>query len=153
MPKINITTEFNAPIKAVFDACRDIELHQLSAKGTNEKAIDGKKFGLIGINESVTWRAKHFGVYQKLTVIVTEMKSPVYFRDEMTKGIFKRLVHDHYFEFIEGKTIMSEIFDYTSPLGFFGKIADFLFLKKYMTNFLIVRNRTIKEQIEKGNNF
>lgn len=153
MPKIELTTEFDSTIREVFDANRNIDLHQLSAVGTNEKAIAGKTSGLIEKGEWVTWRAKHFGFYQELTVSISRMEPPIYFRDEMKKGIFKRFTHDHYFETIEGKTIMYEVFDYASPLGVLGKLADLLFLKSYMKRFLETRNNVIKAHFKKGNNF
>jgi len=43
---------------------------------------------------------------------------------------------------------MTDIFDYKSPLMFLGKIADYLFLKKYMTRLLEERNQIIKEFAE-----
>lgn len=47
---------------------------------------------------------------------------------------------------------MTDRFDYKSPLGFLGRLADLLFLEKYMTRLLIKRNKTIKElaESEKG---
>ncbi len=153
MPKIELTTEFDSAMREVFDANRNIDLHQLSAVGSNEKAIAGKTTGLIEKGEWVTWRAKHFGFYQKLTVSISRMEPPFYFRDEMKKGIFKRFTHDHYFETIEAKTVMYEVFDYTAPLGVLGKLADILFLKSYMKRFLETRNKVINAHLKKGNNF
>lgn len=153
MPKIELTTEFDSAMREVFDANRNIDLHQLSAVGSNEKAIAGKTTGLIEKGEWVTWRAKHFGFYQKLTVSISRMEPPFYFRDEMKKGIFKRFTHDHYFETIEAKTVMYVVFDYTAPLGVLGKLADILFLKSYMKRFLETRNKVIKAHLKKGNNF
>ncbi len=43
---------------------------------------------------------------------------------------------------------MRDNFDYDSPLSILGNIADFLFLESYMTDFLIERNRMIKEIAE-----
>jgi hypothetical protein len=43
---------------------------------------------------------------------------------------------------------MKDVFDYTSPLGVLGKIADVLFLEKYMRNLLTVRNEVVKEYAE-----
>lgn len=40
---------------------------------------------------------------------------------------------------------MIDIFDYESPFGFFGKLADAMFLKRYMTNLLLK-----KEPYRKG---
>lgn len=62
MPKIELTTEINAPIEICFDLSRSIDLHQLSTAKTNEKAIKGVTAGLIGPDESVTWEAVHFAL-------------------------------------------------------------------------------------------
>jgi len=132
MPKIEIKTFVKADKKLVFDLSRSIDLHQISTEQTNEEAIAGVTSGLIGLNESVTWRAKHFGIYQKLTSKITAFKKPDYFVDEMEKGIFKRFKHEHIFTTFENGTLMIDIFDYDSPLSFLGKIADVLFLKNYM---------------------
>ena len=43
---------------------------------------------------------------------------------------------------------MIDIFDYESPLGILGKIADRLFLEKYMKVLLEKRNDIIKEFAE-----
>jgi ligand-binding SRPBCC domain-containing protein len=148
MPRLKIQTLIQADRKIVFDLARSIDLHQISTEQTNEEAIAGKTKGLIGLGESVTWRAKHFGVYQKLTSKVTEMDSPNYFVDEMQKGAFKEFRHEHYFEESNGETLMTDIFEYISPLRILGKLADSLFLKKYMTDLLIKRNDIIKEFAE-----
>tara|TARA_B100000795_G_scaffold225955_2_gene181823 strand:- start:127 stop:603 length:477 start_codon:yes stop_codon:yes gene_type:complete len=148
MPIIELRTEINAEKKIVFDLSRSIDLHKISTQHTNEEAVAGKISGLIEMNESVTWRAKHFGVYQKLTSIITAYERPNYFVDEMQKGAFKRFKHEHHFEELNGKTLMIDLFDYQSPLGFLGKIADKLFLEKYMTELLIERNRIVKEFAE-----
>jgi len=148
MPKITLQTSIKANKTIVFDLSRSIDLHKISTEQTNEEAIAGKISGLIGMNESVTWRAKHFGVYQNLTSKITEFESPNYFVDEMIKGAFKEFKHEHHFEDVNGKTKMTDVFNYKSPLGFLGKIADKLFLKKYMTELLTERNRVVKEFAE-----
>jgi ligand-binding SRPBCC domain-containing protein len=148
MPKITIETKIKAAKNIVFDLSRSIDLHKISTQQTNEEAIAGVTSGLIGENEWVTWRAKHFGIYQKLTSKITAFEKPEYFVDEMEKGIFKRFKHEHIFQEIEGQTIMIDIFDYESPLGILGRIADKLFLEKYMKRLLEKRNETIKEFAE-----
>ncbi|MFT5884476.1 MAG: ligand-binding SRPBCC domain-containing protein [Arcticibacterium sp.] len=89
----------------------------------------------MGLGESVTWRAKHFGVYQNLTSKITEFKEPDYFVDEMLSGAFKSFKHEHHFKKTEGGTLMIDIFEYQSPFGFLGKLVDNLFLEKYMSDF------------------
>lgn len=148
MPVIQLETFINAPKSIVFDLSRSIDLHKISTKHTHEKAIAGVTSGLIGSNQFVTWRARHFGIYQTLTSIITEFKQPDYFVDEMKKGLFKRFRHEHIFTALEEKTLMLDIFDYESPLGILGQIADFLFIEQYMKSLLIKRNLTIKEFAE-----
>jgi ligand-binding SRPBCC domain-containing protein len=148
MPRIEIETKIKAGNHIVFDLSRSIDLHKTSTKHTNETAIAGKMSGLIGLGESVTWKAKHFGIYQKLTTKITEYKRPEYFSDEMISGAFKNFKHEHHFENRNGETIMIDYFDYESPFGWIGEIADNLFLKKYMTRLLKKRNQTIKEFAE-----
>ena len=148
MPKIRIETKIKSNKNIVFDLSRSIDLHKISTKQTNEEAIAGVTSGLINLNESVTWRAKHFGIYQKLTSKITEFKKPDYFVDEMEKGIFKKFKHEHIFKEKNGETLKIDIFDYVSPQGILGKIADQLFLKNYMRKLLEKRNNTIKEFAE-----
>lgn len=148
MPIIELRTEIKADKEIVFDLSRSIDLHKISTKQTNETAISGKISGLISLNESVTWRAKHFGVYQNLTSKITGFEKPNYFIDEMIYGVFKHFRHEHKFEEFNGGTLMIDYFEYESPLGFIGRITDKLFLKNYMFNLLNGRNQTIKEFAE-----
>jgi ligand-binding SRPBCC domain-containing protein len=148
MPIIELQTGIKAPVEIVFDLSRSIDLHKISTEHTNETAIAGKTRGLIGLNESVTWRAKHLGIYQKLTSRITEFDRPNYFIDEMVSGAFKEFKHRHYFKDLNGRTIMNDVFDYKSPFGILGKLADKIFLEKYMTDLLIERNHIIKEFAE-----
>jgi len=144
MTKIELETIIQAPIERVFDLSRSIDLHKLSTKGTKEEAIAGRTKGLIEINETVTWRAKHFGVYQNLTVQVTKMDKPNLFSDKMINGAFSSMEHTHMFESIGTGTKMTDIFEFNSPLGVFGKFANLLFLKKYITKFLMNKNKELK---------
>jgi ligand-binding SRPBCC domain-containing protein len=152
MPKIILETSINAPREIVFDLARSIDFHKESTKHTKEEAIAGRISGLLELGESVTWRAKHFGFWLELESKITEFDSPNYFVDEMVKGNFKSFKHKHIFEIKGDKTVMTDIFDYKSPLGFLGKLADRLFLKRYMTKFLSTRNTILKKYIESKNN-
>lgn len=148
MPRIELLTEIKARKEIVFDLSRSIDLHKISTEHTNETAIAGKTNGLIGMDESVTWRAKHFGIYQKLTSKITVFERPNLFVDEMVKGAFKSFRHEHRFEELNGGTLMTDYFDYESPYGILGKLADKLFLLKYMTDLLAKRNRIVKDFAE-----
>ena len=150
MPRIYLETYINADIQTVFDLARSIDLHQVSTKHTNEKAVAGRMSGLIELNETVTWQARHFGVTQKLTSKITAFKNPHFFVDEMLSGAFKSIRHEHWFEERDNGTLMIDKFDYQSPLGVLGRLADSLFLTRYLRALLIKRNAVIKSHAEAG---
>ncbi|MCO6147217.1 SRPBCC family protein [Flavobacterium sp. NRK1] len=148
MPVIRLQTYINASAEIVFDLSRSIDLHKISTVHTNEQAVAGKTSGLINIGESVTWKARHLGFTQILTSKITAFEAPNYFIDEMVSGAFKSFKHEHIFNVKNDMTIMTDVFDYTSPYSFLGKIADVLFLKQYMANLILKRNAVIKEFAE-----
>lgn len=145
MTTIQLTTKIKAPLKTVFDASRNIDVHQQSASKSKEKAIDGITSGLINLNETVTWHGKHFGFYLEHKSRITAMTFYDYFVDEMQKGNFKSFKHEHFFNEENGITIMKDKLQYETPFGIFGKLFDVLFLKKHLTNFLLERNKVLKE--------
>ena len=72
-----------------------------------------------------------------------------YFVDEMEEGKFKFFKHEHFFEEQNGITIMKDKMQYETPFGIFGKVFDSLFLKKHLIQFLLERNKILKEVAEK----
>jgi len=150
MPVITLETPIKANPFLVFDLSRSIDLQSKYVTGSDEKAVAGRTSGLINLGETVTYSGKHFGVRQQLTSKVTEFDRPHFFADEMQKGAFKSLRHEHHFIATEEGTLMKDVFDFESPLGILGKLANTLFLKSYMTNFLKNRNKVIKEFAETG---
>ena len=148
MPVIILETFIKADQQIVFDLARSIDFQSEAVKSSSEKAIAGRISGLIGLNETVTWYGKHLGVWQHLTTKITEFDPPRFFADEMVKGAFKSIRHDHYFSETEEGTLMKDVFKFQAPLGILGRIASKLFLEKYMANFLKERNRILKEYAE-----
>jgi ligand-binding SRPBCC domain-containing protein len=150
MPTIELVTFIAAPPERCFDLSRSVDLHLASTKATGEEAIAGKTRGLLDLGDEVTWRARHFGVRQTLTSRMTLFDRPNHFRDSMVRGAFARFDHDHFFRATHGGTEMRDVFDYTSPLGLLGRLADALVLERYMRRFLEERNRVIREAAESG---
>jgi ligand-binding SRPBCC domain-containing protein len=148
MTTIIITTKIKSPIETVFDTTRNIDIHQLSAIQSNEKAIDGKTSGLIELNETVTWSGKHFGLNLMHKSKITQFKFPTFFVDEMEEGHFKSFKHEHFFQTEKDYTVMIDRLDYETPYGFLGIIFDKIILKKYLTNFIKTRNEILKNLAE-----
>jgi len=145
MTTINLITKIKAPIQTVFDASRNIDVHQQSASKSKEAAIAGVTSGLINLNETVTWRGKHFGFFLTHKSRITAMNFYDYFVDEMEEGKFKTFRHEHFFEEINGVTIMTDQLQYETPFGSIGKLFDVLFLKNHLIRFLLERNKVLKE--------
>jgi ligand-binding SRPBCC domain-containing protein len=148
MPLIELTTIINAPIERCFDLARSIDLHKLSTEGTDEEAIAGVTSGLIGKNQEVTWRAKHFGISQRLSSRITELERPYHFRDEMIKGAFKSIKHDHIFSKSGSNTVMKDKFYFESPGWILGALFNSLVLTRYLCSLLTKRNQMIKRIAE-----
>lgn len=144
MVTLCLETSINAPIERVFDLARSIDLHTRSTAKTGERAIAGITSGLIGFNEEVTWQAKHFGVWQSLTVKIIAYDRPFYFADEMLRGAFKQMRHDHYFESTKSGTMMRDDFLFEAPFGVIGRMVEVTVLKNYMRRFLVARNQVLK---------
>lgn len=148
MSIIILITKIKAPIETVFDIARNIDIHQLSATKSNEKAIDGKTTGLIELNETVTWIGKHFGLQLLHKSRITQFKFPSYFVDEMEAGHFKSFKHEHFFQFEKDHTVMIDRLEYETPYGIFGYLFDKIILRKYLTNFIKTRNKILKNLAE-----
>ncbi|MBL4669014.1 MAG: SRPBCC family protein [Flavobacteriales bacterium] len=144
MIRIKLHTKIQAPIERIFNLARSIDFHKVSMNETKEEVIAGRVKGLIELGESVTWRAKHFGIYQKLKVKIVDFKRNEMFKDVMIQGAFKKMEHIHRFRNENGITIMIDEFEFESPFGFLGKIVDNFVLKNYMTQLLEKRNEELK---------
>jgi ligand-binding SRPBCC domain-containing protein len=145
MTKIHLTTFIAAPIERVFNLSCSIDLHKISTAHTNEEAIDGITTGLIKLNETVTWQAKHLFKKRIFTSKIIEMETPTFFTDEMVKGDFKFFKHSHHFKAIDNGTIMIDVVLFESPFGFIGKLFNLIYLKNYLSKLLAKRNNCIKD--------
>lgn len=150
MPIIRMAMQINAPVQVCFDLARSIDIHMESTSQTKEVAINRRTSGLIEYGETVTWEATHFFVRQQLTTKITEFERPYRFVDEMVSGAFQGFRHEHIFVSNDNGTLMTDIFDYTSPFGILGKVADLIFLRFYMERLLLKRNKYIKNKAEHG---
>jgi hypothetical protein len=76
MAIVTTITKIRAPAERVFDLSRSVDLHVRSAGSTGETAITGVTSGLLELRQEVTWRGKHFGVWQNLTSKITRCSRP-----------------------------------------------------------------------------
>jgi len=148
MARIEVVTVVNAPAERCFDLARSVDLHVRSAAGTGERVVAGPKTGLLGAGVQITWRARHFGVWQTLTSRISVFDRPRSFRDSLVEGAFAWLNHDHVFEPVGSGTRMTDLFEYGAPLGVLGRLAETLVLNAYLKGFLTKRATEIKRVAE-----
>lgn len=138
-------TELDAPPERAFELSRSIDAHLGSMADTGERAIDGVTSGLIGLGETVTWRARHFGVTWTMTSRITALDEPRTFTDEQVRGPFARFRHVHGFERLERPdgtvgTLMLDQVTFTAPLGPLGLIAERVALTRHLRRLIESRN-------------
>jgi len=150
MPTIRLETSIQAPPERCFDLSLSVDLHAQSQAHARERPVAGVLAGEMRLGDTVTWEAVHFGVKQHLTSHITAYERPARFTDEMVAGIFQELHHTHLFVPQSHGTLMIDIFTFRAPLGVLGRLAETLFLTRYMTSLLLSRNRYLKQVAESG---
>ena len=131
----------------MFDLARNIDVHTASQSDSGERATSGVTGGLIGLGETVTWKARHFGLSLSLTSRVTEFDAPHRFVDEQTRGPFSSFRHEHVFEpALSGSdsgsgSVMTDRVQFTAPFGLLGRMVERLVLKRYLTRLIEERGR------------
>lgn len=151
MVTVEEITIIRAPVERCFDLARSVEVHLAGNVHCGESAVasGGVTSGLIGPGQRVTWRAKHFWVWHRLTSEITKMDRPSCFQDVMVAGIFRWMKHDHFFRRISAdETEMRDVFCFAAPLPILGRIAEITFLGRYMKALLGERNAAIRRIAE-----
>jgi ligand-binding SRPBCC domain-containing protein len=145
---IRVVTHIRAPVTRCFDLARSIDLHVRSAAGTGERAIAGTTSGLIGLHQEVTWRARHFGVWQEVTSRITEYAAPDHFQDEMVRGPFRTFVHNHGFRGELGGTTMLDECRFAVPGWPVNWLVERLVVGPYLRRFVTQRASVIRRVAE-----
>jgi ligand-binding SRPBCC domain-containing protein len=106
---------------SAFDLSLDIGVHLDSMAGSGERAVGGVTSGLIGVGESVTWNARHFGISWRMTSTITSWDRPRSFVDEQARGPFH---HEHRFEPTDDGCPTTDGIVFRSPFGLLGNLVD-----------------------------
>jgi ligand-binding SRPBCC domain-containing protein len=110
--------------------------------------VAGVTSGLIGLNQEVTWRGRHFGVWQQFTSRITGYAYPEWFRDEMVRGAFRSFAHDHRFRGELGGTTMTDECRFEAPGWVAGWLIERLALGPYLRRFLTERAAVLRRVAE-----
>lgn len=147
MPIIRLETFVAAPPPACFELSLSVDAHTASMADSGERAVGPVTSGVLAAGDDVTWRARHFGVVFTMTSRIVEHDPPHRFVDEQVSGPFARWWHEHRFEPSDGGTVMSDVVEFSSPLGPLGRAVDRVVLTSYMTRLLERRNQWLVDQL------
>lgn len=133
-----LVTRTAVPVEQLFDVALSIDEHVASMDQSHEQAIGGVTAGAIGLGETVTWRARHFGIWFTMTSQVTSLERPDRFVDEQVRGPFRSFHHEHSFSRDGANTVMVDTLTIASPI--FGRLAERVVLVPYLRRLIRARN-------------
>ena len=148
VPTIRLETYIDASPERCFDLSLSVDLHRHSVAHTHERPVAGVTSGVMKLGDTVTWEAVHFGIKLHLTSKITACERPHRFTDEMIRGAFQEMAHLHEFVPQPPGTLMIDLFTFRAPLSILGRVAETLFLTRYMKGLLYTRNRYLKQVAE-----
>jgi ligand-binding SRPBCC domain-containing protein len=150
VPVIRIETYIKAPPERCFDLARDPDVHARSVAQTGERIVSRTGRGLLTLGDEITFEAVHVGIRQRLTARITRFEPPHLFEDRMVRGAFRSFSHLHAFQRTDAGTVMTDTFEYRSPFGPLGILADRFFLTAYLRRLLTGRATFLKHLAEQG---
>lgn len=145
--RIELVTRARCTAQRLFDESLSIDAHLGSMSASGETAVAGVTSGQIGLGETVTWRARHFGVWFTMTSVISALDRPHGFVDEQVRGPFRRFHHEHTFRQEGDETVMTDAVTLASPI--FGRLAERVVLVPYLRRLLRERNRFLVEAVER----
>jgi ligand-binding SRPBCC domain-containing protein len=149
MTVLRTTTVVHAPVELVFDLARDVAEHTAALAHTAERVVPpGRTSGRLEHGDLVCFRARHFGLPMALCSRVVELRHPESFVDEQVRGAFRSLRHTHTFTATGGGTLVTDVVEWTSPLGPLGVAVDALVLRRHMLRIVTARNAHLKRRAE-----
>jgi len=86
VPRIELTTEVPAAPERCFELSLSVDAHQSSMSDSGERAVSGLTSGVMRRGDSVTWKARHFGIPFTMTSVISQYDAPHRFVDEQESG-------------------------------------------------------------------
>ena len=87
-----LVTESAHSLEELFDLSLDIDAHVASMSESKERAVAGVTTGRIGLGETVTWRARHFGVWFTMTSEISELDDRITVGSPILGRLTERLI-------------------------------------------------------------
>lgn len=128
----------------------DLSNHpQMAPPGQQEQVLRGFTSPLKH-GARVVFRARHGGGWRTLEAQITEWEPPSLFVSRQVKGPFAAWTHRHKFSPFQHGTLMTDQIEYRAPFGVFGRIADWVWLRKHLDRTFAYRQQAAKRLLEQA---
>jgi ligand-binding SRPBCC domain-containing protein len=93
----------------------------------------------------ISYRVKPLmGIPMTWVTEITHVEDMKFFVDEQRIGPYTMWHHEHHFREVEGGVEMTDIVSYKLPLGFLGRLAHLMFVKRQLNGIFEYRAKVIK---------
>jgi ligand-binding SRPBCC domain-containing protein len=147
---VRLETLIRASPEDCFDLSLSVDAHTASMGPSGERAVAGVTSGTLFLDDTVTWRARHFGLPFRMTSRITAWERPARFVDEQVSGPFRVWRHEHEFHPVPEGTLMVDVAHFRAPYAVLGRVAEAAVLTRYMTRLLAQRNAWLRQELELG---
>lgn len=101
----------------------------------------------------ISYRVKPLlGIPMTWVTEITHVKDQSYFVDEQRVGPYVLWHHEHFVEKTQSGVLMTDIVTYKLPLGFLGKLAHKLFIRKQLDGIFNYRKNKLDERYAASHN-
>ncbi len=136
---IEIRSTSSVSPDVLFDRARSVRWHTASMTDSEEAVVGQDPNALLELNDEVTWRARHFGIWWSMTARMIKVDRPFEFVDEQVRGPFAYFRHTHTFAEEAGRAVMVDLVEFRAPLGVLGRTLERLGLAWYLRRMLTHR--------------
>jgi len=141
---LNVETIIPAPLEKVFPFFSKPEnLELLTPNFLKFRIISMPSATEKGVQIRYRLRIHHFPVQWLSEISVWE--PPRRFVDTQLKGSYKKWIHEHRFEALDGKTRMTDTVHYQLPFGILGRLAHGLFVRRDIEKIFQYRQQVIQQ--------
>jgi ligand-binding SRPBCC domain-containing protein len=122
MPVFEASAVFPRPVAEVFAFFRaPANLVRISPPELHMKLVEGP--ALVELGSRVVFQGRRWGIPQRMVSEIIALDAPVTFTDTQVEGPFRRWVHTHRFEAVDGGTRVNDRVEYEPPGGLLGLVA------------------------------
>lgn len=136
----------NIPLELAWDFFSSPEnLAKITPPHMGFKITSGKPEKMY-VGQIISYKVAPFpGLKTNWVTEITHVSEGRFFVDEQRFGPYRMWHHEHHFEVGNGKVFMTDRVSYKLPMGFLGRIAHRLFVKKQLEQIFEYREVTLEK--------